>query len=161
MANIIVSGFPHIHVTHRSHRDVVGFSRDAWNRNLGLPALRKFLTISAISYRNMRRSPRRLEQNEWLSGTGGRNRQARQSVSDEEGHEGSRHQPSTKSHKLTTSTTRMRKLSSREPAGRRTKKRPVHGRAQRQQRKFWSAEAILQEDDTRYLIKYEPVSKGA
>jgi hypothetical protein len=161
VANIIVSGFPHKHVTHLSHRDVVKFSRDAWNRNLGLPALRKFLAISAISYRNMRRSPRRLEQNEWLSGTEGRNRQARQSVSDEEGHGGSRQQPSTKSHKLTTSTTRVRKSSSREPAGRRTKKRPVHGRAQRQQRKLWSAEAILQEDDTRYLIKYEPVSKGA
>jgi len=128
--------FPHKYLTRRPHRDVVKLSRDAWDCNLCLPVLPEFFATTAMDRRSTRHSSRNLEKNKRLSETGCRKRQAGQNVSNEEGHEGSRHQPLTKSHELTTSTTRLQKSSSREPGERRMKKQPGNGRAQRQQRKL-------------------------
>ena len=38
---------------------------------------------------------------------------------------------------------------------------PVVGRAKRNKNKLWPAKAIYEENDTQYLIEYEPVYRGA
>jgi hypothetical protein len=83
-------------------------------------------------------------------------------ASDDKSHEDApRHQSPTKRLKQTSTFSSAHSPSSRGPA----KKRTIKGLGRRRTRKdgdrAWSAEAILEESDSQYLIKYEPVEEGA
>jgi len=83
-------------------------------------------------------------------------------ASDDKSHEdASRHQSPPKRPKWTPTFTRAHSPSPRGSA----KKRAIKGLGRRRTRKdedkAWSAEAILEESDAQYLIKYEPVEEGA
>ena len=91
-----------------------------------------------------------------------RKRAGHQTVSDDKSHEDApRHQSPPKRLKRTPASSSAHSPSSRGPA----KKKRKEGQGQRYTRKdegkAWSAEAILEESDSRYLIKYEPVEEGA
>jgi hypothetical protein len=91
-----------------------------------------------------------------------RKRTAHHLASDDKSQEdASRHQSPPKRLKRTPASSSAHSLSSRGPA----KKRRKEGQGRRHTRKdgdkAWSAEAILEESDSQYLIKYEPVEEGA
>jgi hypothetical protein len=91
-----------------------------------------------------------------------RMRTGHQTVSDDKSHEDApRHRSPPKRLKRTPASSSAYFPSSRGPA----KKRRKEGQGQRHTRKdkgkAWSAEAILEESDSQYLIKYEPVEEGA
>ena len=91
-----------------------------------------------------------------------RKRAGHQAVSDDKSHEDApRHRSLPKRLKRTPAPSSAHSPSSRGPA----KKRRKEGQGQRytgkDEGKAWSAEAILEESDSHYLIKYEPVEEGA
>ena len=91
-----------------------------------------------------------------------RKRTAHQTVSDDKSHEDApRHRSPPKRLKRTPASSSAHSPSSQGSA----KKRRKEGQGQRHTRKdegkAWSAEAILEESDSQYLIKYEPVEEGA
>jgi hypothetical protein len=69
----------------------------------------------------------------------------------------SKHQTIAKRTRPTTILTRARSSSWRESVKKRTRVSSGQGWAQKNKNKSWLAEAILEENDTRYLIEYEPV----
>jgi hypothetical protein len=71
------------------------------------------------------------------------------------------HQSLPKRPKRTPTFARAQSPSSRGSAKKRTKKRLGQRRTRKDEDKAWFAEAILEENDTQYLIKYEPVYEGA
>jgi hypothetical protein len=73
----------------------------------------------------------------------------------------SKHQNLPKRPKRTPNFTRAQSSSSRGSAKRKTRKQSGQGWTQKHKDKVWFAEAILEESDTQYLIKYEPVYEGA
>jgi hypothetical protein len=73
----------------------------------------------------------------------------------------SKHQNLPKRPKRTPNFTRAQSSSSRGSAKRKTRKWSGQGWTQKDKDKVWFAEAILEESDTQYLIKYEPVYEGA
>jgi hypothetical protein len=90
-----------------------------------------------------------------------RKRAGHQTVSDDKSHEDApKYRSPPKSLKRTPASSSAHSPSSRGPA----KKRRKEGQGQRHTRKdegkAWSAEAILEESDSQYLIKYEPVKQG-
>jgi hypothetical protein len=91
-----------------------------------------------------------------------RKRAGHQTVSDDKSHEDApRHRSPPKRLKRTPASSSAHSPSSQGSA----KKRRKEGQGQRHTRKdegkAWSAEAILEESDSQYLIKYEPVEEGA
>jgi hypothetical protein len=73
----------------------------------------------------------------------------------------SKHQNLPKRPKRTPNFTRAQSSSLRGSAKRKTRKWSGQGWTQKDKDKVWFAEAILQESDSQYLIKYEPVEEGA
>jgi len=91
-----------------------------------------------------------------------RKRTAHQMASDDTSHEdASKHQSPPKRPKRTPASSSAHSPSSRGPAKKRTIKGLGQRRTRKDQDKAWSAEAILEESDAQYLIKYEPVEEGA
>jgi hypothetical protein len=83
-------------------------------------------------------------------------------ASDDISHEdASKHQSPPKRPKRTATFTRAHSPSSRSSAKKRTKKGLGRRHMRKNEDKAWSAEAILEESDSQYLIKYEPVEEGA
>jgi hypothetical protein len=73
--------------------------------------------------------------------------------------------PDTRVHRKDPSGHLPSRAHSRHPQGtlpkKRTKKGQGQRRTQKDENKAWSAEAILEESDSQYLVKYEPVEEGA
>jgi hypothetical protein len=91
-----------------------------------------------------------------------RKRTAHQIASDNKSHEDApRHQSPPKRLKRTPAFSSARSPSSRGLAKKRTRKGSGRRRTRKDEDKAWSAEAILEESDAQYLIKYEPVEEGA
>jgi hypothetical protein len=91
-----------------------------------------------------------------------RKRTAHHLASDDKSHEdASRHQSPPKRPKRTPTFTRAHSPSSRGSAKKRTIKGLGRRGTRKDEGKAWSAEAILEESDPQYLIKYEPVEEGA
>jgi hypothetical protein len=83
-------------------------------------------------------------------------------VSDDKSHEdASRHQSPPKRPKRTPAFTHTHPPSSRGSVRKRTKKGLGQRHTRKDKGKEWSAEAILKESGSQYLIKYEPVEEGA
>jgi hypothetical protein len=91
-----------------------------------------------------------------------RKRTAHQTVSDDKSHEGvPRDRSPPKRLKRTSAFSSTHSPSSRGPVKKRRKKGQGRRHTQKHEGKAWSAEAILGESDSQYLIKYEPVEEGA
>jgi hypothetical protein len=91
-----------------------------------------------------------------------RKRTAHQTVSDDKSHEDApRHRSPPKRLKRTPASSSAHSPSSRGPAKKRTKEGLGRRGTRKDKGKEWSAEAILEESDSQYLIKYEPVEEGA
>ena len=91
-----------------------------------------------------------------------RKRTAHQTVSDDKSYkDATRHRSPPKRLKRTPASSSAHSPSSRGPAKKRTIKGLGQRRTRKNQDKAWSAEAILEESDSQYLIKYEPVEEGA
>jgi hypothetical protein len=91
-----------------------------------------------------------------------RKRAAHHLASDDKSHEdASRHQSPPKRPKRTPTFTRAHSPTSRRSAKKRTIKGLGRRRTREDEDRAWSAEAILEESDSQYLIKYEPVEEGA
>ena len=91
-----------------------------------------------------------------------RKRTAHQMASDDKSHEDApRHQSPTKRLKWTSAFSSAHSPSSRGSANKRTIKGLGRRRTRKDEDKAWSAEAILEESDAQYLIKYAPVEEGA
>ena len=91
-----------------------------------------------------------------------RKRTAHNLASDDESHEDvSRHQNPPKKLKRTPAFSSAHMPSSRNPAKKRTKEGQGRRHTRKDEGNAWSAEAILEESDSRYLIKYEPVEESA
>lgn len=83
-------------------------------------------------------------------------------ASDDMSHDdASKHQSPPKRPKRTPTFTRAQSPSSRGPAKKRRKEWLGRRGTRKDEDKAWSAEAILEESDAQYLIKYEPVEEGA
>lgn len=109
-----------------------------------------------------RYSSRVAESDEQLPRYRFRKRTAHQMASDGKSLEDAlRHQILPKRPKRTPTSTRAQSSSSRGPARKRTKRGLGRRHKRKDENKAWSAEAILEESDSRYLIKYEPVEEGA
>jgi hypothetical protein len=90
-----------------------------------------------------------------------RKRAGHQTVSDDKSHEEApRHRSPPKRLKRTPASSSAHSPSSRGPAKKRTKEGQGQRYTRKDEGKAWSAEAILKESDSRYLIKYEPVEEG-
>jgi hypothetical protein len=91
-----------------------------------------------------------------------RKRTAHHLASDDKSYEdASRHQSPPKRPKRTLTFTRAHSPTSRRSAKKRTMRGIGRRRTRKDEDRAWSAEAILEESDTQYLIKYEPVEEGA
>ena len=89
-------------------------------------------------------------------------RAAHQTLSDGKSHDdASRHQSPPKRPKRTPTFTRAHSPSSSASAKKRTIKGLGRRGTRKDEDKAWSAEAILEESDAQYLIKYAPVEEGA
>jgi hypothetical protein len=101
------------------------------------------------------------EPDEQLPKYGLRKRTAHGTVSNGKNLEDDNHQTLAKRTKRTFTNTRAQSSSLRGSVGKRTRVSSGQGWAKSNKNREWLAEAILQENDTQYLIKYEPVSQGA
>jgi hypothetical protein len=91
-----------------------------------------------------------------------RKRTAHHLASDDKSYEdASRHQSPPKRPKRTPTFTRAHSPSSSASARKRTIKELGRRGTRKEEDKAWSAEAILEESDAQYLIKYAPVEEGA
>jgi hypothetical protein len=144
------SAIPHTRVTTRLS------AMHVWSRSTIL--LRHFTMRSTITTD----SSRVAEPDEQLPRYGLRKRTAHQMASDDKSQEdASRHQSPSKRPKWTPTLTRTHPPSSTGPAKKRTEKGLGRRHTREDEGKAWSAEAILKESDSQYLIKYEPVYEGA
>ena len=71
------------------------------------------------------------------------------------------HETFAKRTKRTPTSTRAQSSISSGPVNKSAGRKPAPRWAKKNKNKFWLAEAILEENDTQYRIKYEPVYKGA
>jgi hypothetical protein len=107
-------------------------------------------------------SSRMAEPDEQLPRYGLRKRTAHQNALDDESHQdASRHQSPPKRPKRTPAFTHAHPPSSRGSVKKRTKKGLGQRHTRKDKGKEWSAEAILKESGSQYLIKYEPTKEGA
>ena len=126
------------------------------------PRSTTFLRHFTMRRRTTSYSSRVAKSDEQLPRYGLRKRTAHHLASDDKSHEdASRHQSPPKRPKRTPTFTRAHSPSPRCPAKKRTIKGLGQRRTRKNQDKAWSAEAILEESDSQYLIKYEPVEEGA
>jgi hypothetical protein len=107
-------------------------------------------------------SSRIAESDRQLLRYGLRKRTAYRMASDDKSHEdASRHQSPPKRPKRTPTFTRAHSPFPRGSAKKRTIKGLGRRGTRKDEGKAWSAEAILEESDSQYLIKYEPIEEGA
>jgi hypothetical protein len=135
---------------------------DTLGYNACLAALHNTFATFTMRRRTTPHTSRVAEPDDQPPKYGLRKRTAHQTVSDDKSHEDApRHQSPPKRLKRTSAFSSAHSPSSRGPAKNRTMKGLGRRRTRKDESKAWSAEAILEESDSQYLIKYEPVEEGA
>ena len=90
-----------------------------------------------------------------------RDRSAQQAISNSVIVHDAGHETFAKRTKRTPSSTRSQSSISNGSINKSAERKPAPRRAKKNKNKFWLAEAILEENDTQYRIRYKPVYKGA
>jgi len=134
----------------------------SWSAMHVWPRLTTRLRQSTIRRRMTPHSSCVAESDTQLPRYGLRERTAHHMASDRKSHEdATRHYSLPKRHKRTLTFARAHSPSSRGPAQKRRKEGQGRRHTRKPEGKAWSAEAILEEIDSQYLIKYEPIKEGA
>lgn len=107
------------------------------------------------------RSSRDAKPDDQLQRYGLRETSARQAISNSDIPHDAGHETFAKRTKRTPTSTRAQSSISSGSINKSAERKPALRRAKRNKNKFWLAEAILEENDTQYRIKYEPVYEGA
>jgi hypothetical protein len=127
-----------------------------------LAALHNTFAIFTMRRRITPHTSRVAESDDQPPNYGLRKRKAHQTVSDDKSHEDApRQQRPPKRPKRTPASSSAHSPSLRGPAKKRRKEGQGRRHTRKDEGKVWSAEAVLEESDSQYLIKYEPVEEGA